>query len=82
MESMILRMGPPSPEERAESSMVEVCCDALESALAAGVLRATRLRGVLYLVAAGRHYPVDFCPFCGRARERRASTDRDRGSVW
>ena len=80
---MILRVGMfATDDEKREAALVEVCCDAMETALAAGVLRATRLRGVLYVVADGRHFPVDFCPFCGRPRERRASTDRDRGSVW
>jgi hypothetical protein len=80
---MIVRVGAfMTDQDKAEAAMIEVCCDALETAMAAGVLKATRLRGVLYIAVAGRHFPVDFCPFCGRARERRASTDRDRGSVW
>jgi hypothetical protein len=55
-------------EEIDEAGFAEVCCEAMEAALEAGVMRLDKLRGILYLKAPGRYWRIAFCPCCGVAR--------------
>lgn len=54
-------------EQRAEESMVSVCCAGLEGAISAGIVRGGSL-GILYVAVNGGHWPIAFCPFCGQQR--------------
>lgn len=67
-----------TPEQRAEEKMVEICCDALESSVEAGVLQVNPMRGVLYVRAPGKYWAVRYCPFCGKPRERTETGRRRR----
>lgn len=51
---------------RTDFSMLAVCCEPLESAVAAGVL--VGARGRLYLRAGARAWFISFCPWCGEKR--------------
>lgn len=57
-----------TPAECVEEGFVEVCCEAMEAAVAAGVMKVDPLRGILYLRAPGRYWKIVFCPCCGVAR--------------
>lgn len=60
-----LTVGPGTTEQVRSEGMVPICCDSVENALAAGILRAAR--GLLFIVVGTKSWRVDFCPFCGAA---------------
>lgn len=64
-----LEHGPgPSRDDVLDRGMIAVCCDAFDAAVAADLIRADKTHGRAYVAAAGKHWVIGYCPFCGLSR--------------
>lgn len=48
--------------------MTEICCRAMEDAIAAKVVRVESRAGRAYVSGGAKHWLIHFCPFCGESR--------------